>query len=134
MLEHEKRLRLSGETQRRYEAVEAAGGDASWMEVTEELQRAVVRHFGVLGVGSSGEARGLAQLRGAAPRHPEVAFWVRHNRARRGSLARGSFVPDVSLATLKAPVGGVAGGSLLSLRAQVPSDGRPLAVVAISYS
>jgi len=104
MLEHEAQSRLSSITQQRYAEVEAANGDASWMEVTEELQRATVRAFG-FGCNHDNtreeEAAAVAALRLAAPRHPEIAFWVRHNRARRGDLARHDLVPAIALAPLE---------------------------------
>mmetsp|Transcript_58544 Transcript_58544/g.79818 ORF Transcript_58544/g.79818 Transcript_58544/m.79818 type:complete len:134 (+) Transcript_58544:846-1247(+) len=131
MLEHEQDLRLSSETQQQFAAVEVAGGEKSWMEVTAELQATVALRFGFGGVAAADDGLkcAVAQLRGAAPRYPELAFWVRHNRARRGDLTFGSLVPEVELAPL------VPGQQKkLALRAQVPLDGRPLAVVALSYS
>jgi hypothetical protein len=45
MLQREVILRRSTETQGRYAAVEAAGDDESWMEITEKLQEQVINFY-----------------------------------------------------------------------------------------
>lgn len=99
------------------------------MEVTEALQRSIVRERGF--TGPAEEAAALLALRVSAQRHPEVAFWVRHNRARRGELRPNHLIPDVSLAPL-APL--ACGDAPVRLADLVPADGRPLAIIALSYS
>ena len=136
MLQHEAQSRLNPATQQQYSEVEAANGDTSWMEVTEGLQRATVRAFGFGGSGDLEEAEAVAALRLAAPRYPEVAFWVRHNRARRGELTRNARVPAVALAPLQWAPDSIypSGKDTVAMEDLVPLDARPLAVVALSYS
>jgi len=128
MLREEAARRLSPETQEAYARVEAAEGDDSWMEVTAALQADVCRAFGFGGEGSLVGA--VAQLRAAAPRYPSVAFWVKHNRSRRGNLARGQAVPNVALSDA---LGSLQPGHV-GLHDLCPADGRPLGVIALSYS
>mmetsp|Transcript_6488 Transcript_6488/g.11260 ORF Transcript_6488/g.11260 Transcript_6488/m.11260 type:complete len:158 (-) Transcript_6488:639-1112(-) len=157
MLRREAELRLAPETQEAYHIAEAGGDDdRSWMEVTTELQRRVVREFGF---GSSeadnqaNKARGhgeedgttevteemaLGELRAAAPRYQSIAFWQKLvvGKAKRGSVRAGDAIPPVTLWTLPAQDEGKesAVGCAVTLADLCPSDGRPLAVVALSYS
>ena len=126
MLRREAELRLDAATQLEYAEVEAAGDDAdTWMEVTAKVQRRVISEFGL-----NGSDAALRALREGAPRHPEIAFWSRYNRARRGDLVAGDVAPDASLA----PLDSSGGGGPWSLCAAAPTDGRPLAIIALSYS
>lgn len=122
MLSLEATLRKGADIQKRYGEVEAAGGDESWMEVTEDLQKQVVISFGF---GATVD-QAVAELRRAAPRYPEIAFWVKFNRARRGLIRFNDPVPDISVAPLVP-------GPHMQLRDLVLPD-RPLAVVSLSYS
>ena len=127
MLRREAALRLDAATQREYAEVEAAGDDAvTWMEVTTALQRRVVAEWGFGGARARAALRALREI---APLRPDVAFWARHNRARRGDLAAGDVAPDAPLAPLESDSGGAR-----SVRDAAPADGRPLGVVALSYS
>jgi hypothetical protein len=94
------------------------------MEATEELQRSVVRGQGF--TTAADEEMAIMHLRVFAQRHPEVAFWVRHNRARRGELRPNNLVPNIALSLLH--------GAPFQLFDAVPLDGRPLAIIALSYS
>lgn len=125
MLSREAALRVDGATQREYGRVEAASGDATWMEVTADLQRAVAREFGY----GADLQLAVDALRAAAPRHPDIAFWVRHNRSSRGALRARAAAPDVPLARIFD-----ATETATTLHALVPADRRPLALVALSYS
>ena len=130
MVQCEAARRLDNATQLAYACAEAGDDDRSWLEVTEELQHDVVREFGYASGSARVTAAALRALRGAAARHPEHAFWVRYNRARRGALRAGDAAPDVSLARVDAATTTPA----RLPRDFVPTDGRPLAVVALSYS
>lgn len=102
----------------------------------------------------------LSLLRSAAPRHQTICWWQRlvQHKARRGTLERGNDVPDVRVYGLDTKDGagdggggGAGGGEVeggrdrdacavtanegaLALRTLIPADGRPLGVVALSYS
>jgi hypothetical protein len=93
MVEREAELRLSAEVQAIYEEVEKLGSLSDWIRVTEEVvQPRVLREFGLEPTPVM-----LHSLRTQALLHPDIAFWVRYNRARRGSLQAGDEVPDVTL-------------------------------------
>jgi hypothetical protein len=78
---------------------------------------------------------GVLQLRISARRYPELAFWVRVNRARRGDFKPGDLVPDIAVAAVAgAKVEGSPANGNIRLRDLVPRDGRPLGIIALSYS
>jgi hypothetical protein len=137
LLVAENAARLSAETQAAYAAAEAADADPAfgWMEVTDALQRRLLRERGVA---PEHEAAALRALRAATYTFPALAaipLYRRFQRARAGSLAPGDAPPDVPL---------LAGdGSRTMLLAGVaaaraPVDGRaaplPLLVCAGSVS
>lgn len=63
------------------------------MDVVTDLQKQLVQnHRAVHGCGLT-----LYDLRRAALRHPEIAFWVKYNRARQGQLKVGDAAPPVPL-------------------------------------
>lgn len=88
MLEREDELRRSEQTQLAFEEAEASAS-TEWMDVVERLQEQVVSEFACY------PPVNVNELRAAALRHPEVCFWIRHNRARCGSLRVGDAAPDV---------------------------------------
>ena len=144
MLQREAELRLAPETQKAYyEAESGVDNDYSWMEVTSELQRRVVREFGFGGDGD-GDAEGgvsaeaaLGELRAAAPRNMSIAWWQKlvQGKAKRGTVRAGDAIPTVELWTTDDEAGSSPGASSpVGLSSLVPADGRPLAVVALSYS
>ena len=117
MLTRENALRLAPETQRAYEKAEAGSlrvtdevlGDddafarcKDWLEVTDELQRRVVREFasrGDFGDAEPGfrEERALRALRSATNWYPSlrcIPLYVRFNRARTGALQVDSVLPN----------------------------------------
>jgi len=62
-----------------------------WMDVVAEIQQhRVIQEHG-------DENISVHDLRVSALRHPEICFWVRFNRSRRGNLAVGDQSPDVRL-------------------------------------
>jgi hypothetical protein len=63
---------------------------SDWTNVAEKVQHQVLNEFHQNSIS-------LHDLRLAALRHPEVAFWVKHNRARRGDLREGDAAPNVHL-------------------------------------
>lgn len=96
-LEAENAARLSPETQAAYAAAEARE-DTDWMEVTDALQRRVLRD--IMLVPLHHEAAALRALRAATHTFPSLAsipLYVRHQRARAGCLAPGDAAPDVPL-------------------------------------
>ena len=132
MLLREEELRLAPSTQRAYEAAEAGigrsgAGAGDWLEVTDALQRRVVREF--IWAEDKGRVCGSAQqrdynieeskrtvtlschggareelllraLRSATSWYPalcSIPLYVRHNRARAGELKVGDRLPDAAL-------------------------------------
>jgi hypothetical protein len=99
MLRREHELRTSDATQARYAEAETRW-DTDWMEVTIGLQEQVCTEFGY---GGSRLRLALNELRRATYNFPDdaeicaVPLYVRHNRARRGSLRVGDVCPDVPL-------------------------------------
>jgi hypothetical protein len=73
--------------------------NSEWMDVIEQLQRRIILDYNAaLSDGSNcGGTISVNDLRRAALRHPEVAFWVKYNRARSGMLRVGEVAPDVLL-------------------------------------
>jgi hypothetical protein len=86
LLQREAELRKAPETQMAMQAAEESV-DSVWMDVVHDIQCRIVKDSGI----------SLNDLRKAALRHPEIAFWVKHNRARRGSLKVGDPAPDIRL-------------------------------------
>lgn len=92
MLYCENDLRRSPETQFAMERAEASV-DSEWMDVVEGLQKEVVRKFQNM----QSPAITLEELRCTAMRYPDIAHWVKFNRARNGKLKVGDTAPNVSL-------------------------------------
>lgn len=94
MLRREAELRVSSEIQEAIEKAERSA-NSEWMDVIDMLQRSIVREF------NANQKKGcilhLQDLREAALRFPEIAFWVKYNRARQGALRAGDIAPDVPL-------------------------------------
>mmetsp|Transcript_18373 Transcript_18373/g.42549 ORF Transcript_18373/g.42549 Transcript_18373/m.42549 type:complete len:148 (+) Transcript_18373:1181-1624(+) len=87
MLKREDELRRSS---RYLDAMEVAeeSADSEWMDVAVEIQHQVIQEF-------QPTSLTVHDLRLAALRHPELCFWVRHNRARPGHLRVGDVAPNV---------------------------------------
>jgi len=143
MLTLEAQLRSSPEIQTQYQAVEAAGDDEmTWMEVTSKLQRDVCEQFGFGHGGAASLEVALGELRAAAPRHQDICLWQRlvQNKAKRGDLRKGEAIPNVTLHYLSpddADGSNITDGNndgAVALRDLTPADGRPLGVIALSYS
>lgn len=119
---------MSPEVQARYAAVEVDRSDIDWMHVTEQLQRRVVREFGV---SLHEEADATQAMREAAQAGTGgfVPLYVRYQRARLGELCVGDDAPDCSLATLDAQP-----TTLLNHTKAAEEEDMPVCLVAGSYS
>jgi len=99
MLIKENELRKSPETQALYKKAEMTD-ETDWMEVTDMLQRQILRDYGLDEVDLE---KGLFSLRTATKRFPELSdipLYVKYNRARQGDLTVGDPAPNVPLVTL----------------------------------
>ena len=119
MLERENELRLSESVQVQFAEAERSS-HSDWIEVASEVQRKVLREFGV-------SDRALHAYRCAANKHG-ISLYVKNNRARKGNLVVGSDVPDVSVVSV-----GIDGEDTKSIL-QFQKPGRPLVIVAGSLS
>ena len=96
LLRSEDAARRAPAAQRRMEDAEGSG-DTDWIEVATDVQRSIARRSLPPGSDEAAVDARVSLMRGAAQRHPEVAHWVRFNRARRGDLRAGDEAPDVRL-------------------------------------
>lgn len=97
MLCYENDLRRAPETQSAMECAEASV-ETEWMDVVEGIQKHVVKEFLAKYPPSVvSPAITLQDLRSAAMRYPDIAHWVKYNRARRGKLKVGDNAPNVPL-------------------------------------
>jgi len=100
MLTRENILRLSPEYQQRYEQAERdSNAETSWLDVTDQLQRQVVREFHL----EEEMDEALLCLRSATQIYPdlkEIPLYVRYNRARQGDLQIGDTAPNVPVVKL----------------------------------
>jgi len=121
-------LRRSLATQLAMEDAERSGA-GDWIDVATEVQRRVARES--LGAAAQGDEarvdRRVSLLRAAALRHPEVAHYVRYNRARRGDVRAGDAAPAVAVWSLAA-------NAAVPLLQPDPGDARPLVIIAGSIS
>lgn len=117
LLRREVELRKAPETLEAMQRAEESV-DFEWMNVVEDLQHRIIQQYQTERNDSlpfEFADISVRDLRLAALRHPEIAFWVKNNRARQGSLKVGDVAPDVPL--LRA-----IDGSLTSLLAQSSTD------------
>jgi hypothetical protein len=129
MLRRENELRLSEETQKKYMEAEKKS-ETDWMEVTIELQRQVVREFGIKDID-----RGVHAIQSAFSRYGhedkdffEIPLYVRLNRARQGDLNEGEPAHDIpKLFHVDNP-------SKTCNLFDFMNPGRPLVVIAGSYT
>ena len=82
LLRREVALRVAPESQLQMEKAEESV-ETEWMGVVAAIQRRIVKEYNDSG-GSQQQPITVHELRLAALRHPEIAFWVKHNRAREG--------------------------------------------------
>jgi len=124
LLQREAELRVSPQTQKAMEEAEESV-NSEWMAVIDDLQRRIVEEHNA---SAPGNIVSLRDLRVAALRHPEIAFWVKYNRARQGDLKVGDRALDVPLvlATDGTPT------TLLTSAAATPT--KPIVCVAGSIS
>ena len=98
MLLRENELRLSDEYQQRFCEAEKSSFP-SWLDVTDELQRRVIREFNL----DEEMDDALLCLRCATQMYPDlknIPLYIRYNRAREGDLQLGDVVPDVPVVQL----------------------------------
>jgi hypothetical protein len=100
MLLRENDLRLSAEYQQRYlEAEQSSSSTHSWLNITDELQRQIIREFQL----DDDMEEALLCLRCATTIYPDlkcIPLYVRYNRARDGDLKIGDVTPDVPVIKL----------------------------------
>lgn len=141
MLERENELRLSDEVQAMYAAVERDESEHDWIEVTENLQRELLREFSIP---LELEVEALRTLRKAAREDPELCeiplYSVkRFQRARRGDLQAQDAVVDCSMMRLDGATTTLlselmAHGAAGSSQQGEVCGGMPLLIAAGSYS
>ena len=98
MLIRENELRLSEEYQKRYQEAEQKSS-LSWLDVTDQLQREVIREFQL----DDEMEDALLCLRCATQIYPDlkdIPLYVRYNRARSGDLQIGDSTPNVPVVQL----------------------------------
>lgn len=124
MLVRENQLRLSPEYQQQYcQAEQSSASPSSWLDVTDQLQRQVIREFQL------GEEMddALLCLRCATQLYPElrgIPLYVRYNRARAGDLNTGDLAPDVPVVNMDGQEGQLFNGL----------TEKPTVLIAGSYS
>eukprot|EP01113_Clastostelium_recurvatum_P047706 TRINITY_DN8556_c0_g1_i2.p1 TRINITY_DN8556_c0_g1~~TRINITY_DN8556_c0_g1_i2.p1 ORF type:complete len:165 (-),score=36.38 TRINITY_DN8556_c0_g1_i2:609-1103(-) len=161
MLVRENELRLSPAIQARYEAAEREP-ELSWMNITEDLQKQVLREFNVTKSatrddGGNDEEEedvewGLYNLRGASFLYPDepdfktIPLYVKYNRCRQGDLHVGMRVPHIPLvkvtpsgATTTITINTSLHDEMMTMTmvgagAGLGAGGRPLVVIAGSYT
>jgi len=89
LLKREAEMRTDPTILQQMEKAEESHG-SEWMDVVAQIQDRVIQEHG-------DEDISMHDLRVSALRHPEICFWVRFNRARRGHLTVGDDSPDVRL-------------------------------------
>mmetsp|Transcript_5540 Transcript_5540/g.5697 ORF Transcript_5540/g.5697 Transcript_5540/m.5697 type:complete len:132 (+) Transcript_5540:183-578(+) len=131
MLKRENELRLSSEIQRKYKNSKNKGFQG-FVDVTEELQKQVVKEFRLK------EDDGLWILRTAPslfslPEEKEeisnLSLYRKYNRLENGKLSQGDNAPNVELFNIN---GEVLSGGLLSLISDIQS--KPLVLIAGSIT
>jgi hypothetical protein len=97
-LHREVEFRKSEETQEAMQRAEEFV-ESEWMNVVEDIQHRIIQEYRRENDLSDASFPSITvrDLRQAALRHPEIAFWVTYNRARRGDLKVGDVAPDVPL-------------------------------------
>ena len=145
LLTREDTCRQSEATQAAYADAEAPGSDTDWLEVTAAMQERVLRESGVP---QARMAAALWLLRSAHALWPQdarmrqVSCWVRHNRARNGTLTPGCPAPDLPLQPIEierekergASSAGASAGVAAVTSVQLVCAGKPTLLVAGSYT
>lgn len=124
MLRREDELRRAPDTQASMGRAEESV-KSEWMDVVAEVQRRVVQEFQESSFSSA--IITVGDLREAALRNPDLAHWVKYNRARRGGLKVGDTAPDV-------PVRRAATCEETTLLSSSSDSGKPVVIAAGSLS
>jgi hypothetical protein len=133
MLIDEDTLRRSAIVQNLMEEAEQSV-DSEWMEIAEEVQRQVV----IAHIGTTSEAaveKALLHLRYASQENPDIAHYVKFNRARKGTFQVGDVAPNLSLldATTGKPMN-LLGQDTTGAVQPVQCNSKPTVIIAGSYS
>ena len=97
ILRRENELRLSPQTQRQFATAAKTKGGSGWLDVVEDLQKAVAKEFGLSEqVGLDAMRKAEALLPGD-PEVMEISLYRKYNRCVDGDLDVGSMAPDVPL-------------------------------------
>jgi len=89
LLKREAEMRTDPSMLQQMEKAEESHG-SEWMDVVAQIQDRILQEHGDVKIS-------LHDLRVSALRHPEICFWVRFNRSRRGHLTVGDESPNVRL-------------------------------------
>lgn len=95
LLVQERDLRTSSETQEKMRVAEETV-DREWMDVVADIQEQLVSKHNQSTQDSSLRVT-ETELRVAARRHPDICFWVKFNRARKGDLQVGQTAPNMTM-------------------------------------
>jgi hypothetical protein len=93
LLEEERNRRVSPDTQAKMALAETSV-DSEWMDVATAIQNEIVAEQNAK---NPAILVSVLDLRLAAGRHPDIAFWEKYNRARVGELNVGGVAPNVPL-------------------------------------
>ena len=103
LLKKEDTDRKSKSIQRLFEEAEQSV-NSEWMDVAAKLQYDIVKEYLFKNKTTSnritkGDVKlGVEQLRSAARRHPEIAHYVKYNRARDCPISIGTLAPNILMA------------------------------------
>lgn len=93
MVQRENDLRRIPQMQKEMEVAETKP-DQDWIDIAVKIQKQVITEFQALYPHLN---LTIVDLRRAAKRYPEIAFWVKYNRAKKGSLSVGDNAPNLVL-------------------------------------
>ena len=137
MLRREDELRRSPEYQKEMEAAEESA-NTEWMDVVSGIQNRVVAEANE--DDKPEPIYTVEELREAASRHPDIAHWVKFNRARQGDLKEGDEAPDMTMRNLDESETTLLQGPRKKAKVESNEDGdaksksKPTVVVAGSLS
>ena len=124
MLHREDELRRSTEYQKEMEAAEESAA-TEWMGVVARIQDRVVAEANE--EDKPKPIYTVEELREAASRHPDIAHWVKFNRARQGELKEGDEAPDVAMRNLDKSETTLLEGPRKKAKVESNEDGDPKA-------
>lgn len=137
LLRREDELRRSPKYQKEMEAAEESA-NTEWMDVVSGIQNRVVAEANE--DDKPEPIYTVEELREAASRHPDIAHWVKFNRARQGDLKEGDEAPDMTMRNLDESETTLLQGPRKKAKVESNEDGdaksksKPTVVVAGSLS